>query len=469
MRAERRSGSDERRIVTGMIVDPVVLGAVAAKWDKDEGMFSSKWANLVGGWCVKFYDEYDAAPGSSIQGLFESWAEQGQKDKDTIDLVEKFLSVISNDYEETAKDINSAYILDLAGKHFNKVQIKRLNETVAGHIDNNDIKAAVRSLEGFSKTEIGQGAGIDVMNDQEAMRQAFETQNDVLIQYPGALGDLFRNTLERDGFISFLGPEKRGKSFWLIDMAWRAMCQRRRVAFFAVGDMSQNQMMRRFMTRAAAHPHRGPWPKTIRYPTAISRESSEKAEVDFEDRVFTAPLSWQEAYKACQETLQKKAKTKKSLLRLSVHPNDSISVNGIRAVCRGWERDGWVPDVIVIDYMDLLAPVNGADESREQINKTWKRARGLSQELHCLVISATQSNAASYSAELIDKNNFSEDKRKFAHVTGMIGLNATSGESEQGVMRLNWVVLREDEFVVTRCVHVAGCLALGNPAVRSTF
>ena len=48
--------------------------------------------------------------------------------------------------------------------------------------------------------------------------------------------------------------EKRGKTFWLIDMAWRGMLQRKKVAFFATGDMSQRQMMRRFIARAAKRP-----------------------------------------------------------------------------------------------------------------------------------------------------------------------------------------------------------------------
>jgi hypothetical protein len=125
--------------------------------------------------------------------------------------------------------------------------------------------------------------------------------------------------------------------------------------------------------------------------------------------------------------------------------------------------------VIVIDYADILANPPGFNESRDATNATWKHLRRLSQERHCLVVTATQADAASYRAETIDASNFSEDKRKLSHVTGMVGINSTPEEKENSMQRLNWVVLRESEFNVTRCVHVASCIDIGNPAVKSIF
>ena len=65
--------------------------------------------------------------------------------------------------------------------------------------------------------------------------------------------------------------------------------------------------------------------------------------------------------------------------------------------------------------------------------------------------------------------NFSEDKRKHAHVTGTVGLNQTKEESKIGIMRLNWIVAREMRFNSHKCCHVAGCLDIANPAIKSTF
>ena len=122
-----------------------------------------------------------------------------------------------------------------------------------------------------------------------------------------------------------------------------------------------------------------------------------------------------------------------------------------------------MPDVIIIDYADILAPEpnTGQLNIRDQINSTWKALRRLSQEKHCLVIAPTQADAASYNQTLLDLRNFSEDKRKLSHVTGMLGLNQTKEEKGRGIMRLNWIVLREDNFQTDRCLYVGQCLTLG--------
>ena len=83
------------------------------------------------------------------------------------------------------------------------------------------------------------------------------------------------------------------------------------------------------------------------------------------------------------------------------------------------------------------------------------------------MVTATQANAASYKADLLFMQHFSEDKRKLAHANGIIGINVTAEEKVREVCRLNWVVIRERDMAPTRVVHCAGCLAIGNPAIRT--
>jgi hypothetical protein len=445
-----------------MIVDKSVLAAVSNKWDKP---FRAAWSNLVGDWCVSFFNEYNEAPKKAIEPLFDSWREGA--DKDTIKLVENFLSSLSNEYELLAKESNSAYTTDLASKYFNRVRLEKLNSSVEGLLSKGNVEDAINNIYAFNKVELAGNGTINVLQDVEVIKNAFEETHNALIEYPGDLGKFFKEYLERDGFIAFMGPEKRGKSFWLLDVVYRGLSQRRRVAYFEAGDMSLNQVTRRLMTRIAHHPKT---PGRVKYPVKITRNPSDPiASIEYESKKFERPLSWRLAVKAC-EKFTRRLKSKESYLKLSVHPNSSLSVRGIEAVLDQWKRDeDWIPDIIVIDYADILAGFPGVKEYREQINENWKALRGMSQSRHCLVVTATQSDAASYTMETINRSNFTDDKRKLAHVTGIVGLNQTDEEKAEGIMRLNWVVLREGEFSESRCVHVASCLALANPAVRSTF
>ena len=465
MKTENFDGGQERRIITALVTDKMVLSRLAPLWQRD--LFASKYASLVGGWCVKYFNEYGDAPKRAIEGIFEAWAQDG-KDKDTIDIVDKFLASLSSEYETLSEQSNSDYILDLAAKHFNKVKLTRLTDLIQSDVSTGDLDKALERVGTFNKIEVGQGAGIDVLQDEEAIKAAFADKIEPLVTYPGVMGEFFRDSLARDCFVAFLASSKRGKSFFLLDLAYRAMCQRRRVAFFEAGDMSQNQVMRRFMIRAAKHPIKA---KTVRWPKDILRGAGEEeSSVEYEDIDYDKPLSWKRAKRACDAVMLSRVKSKDSYLRLACYPTATINVPGIEAVLDSWERkDDYIPDVCIIDYSDLLAPISKNLEGRDQINETWKALRALSQSRHCLVVTATQANAASFKATTISKSNFSEDHRKNAQVTGMIGLSATETEKEKGIMRLNWLAAREMDFSERKCIHIAGCLDLCNPCAVATW
>lgn len=461
MRIERVSGKDERKVAIAMIVDPLVLGRIAGRWSPD--LFKSKWANIVGDFCVRYFNRYKLAPGKAVEGLFEAWATE-QKDKATVELVEKFLASLSEEYENLAKESNSSYVIDVAARHFDTVRLLRLVEQVGGMVDSGQVDKAVELVDQFSRVQMSPAQGINVLWDREALEKAFAERAQALIALPGGLGLFFGRSLQRGGFISFLAPEKRGKTAWLVYLSWMAMRQRLKVAFFSVGDENEEEMMLRFAVLAAKHPLHA---QDVVLPTCLERDGSE---IKFDSKVvkFTRDLTALKAYKAFKKTAQYRLRSKREFLRLSVHPNSSISIKGIESQLQEWAKEGWTPDVLVIDYMDiLLESGTSQDQARDRINATWKEARGMAQRWSALVLTATQANAASYDESLITRKNFAEDKRKLAHVTGMAGINQNDTEKDNGRSRLNWVVGRGFAYNSGHCVHCAGSLAIANPAMLS--
>lgn len=468
MKITERTGSDERKLLIAMIVDKRFLSHAVDIWDRD-GLFKSKWSNLIGKWCIRHYKKYKEAPGNKVEHLFEKW-EENTRDSDSARLIEKFLSSLSDQYEGHEEEINTQYTLDVAQRHFNKIKLARLVEKVENGLDVGDVDEALSAVLKHNTVEVGLGAGIDVLIDKRAIQRSIEWSQEQCITYPGRLGPFMGRSMVKGGFVSFLGPEKRGKSFWLLDTAFRAVCQRKKVAYFEAGDNSEEEVVQRLLSRVARRPvKKGVLP----YPTSIERVEDEYfAEVGHEKKKYKDDLSWQKAWKACQELTKRKIKSKHSFFKLSCHPNSTLSINGIESILQSWERDDWVPDVIVIDYADILNMDGYGVEGRDRINETWKAMRGLSQTWHSLVLTATQAKADSYKKEqtekVMSKDDFSDDKRKLAHVTAMIGLNQNKEEEkDHGIMRLNYVVLRHGKYSEKHCVHVAGCLGIANPAVRS--
>jgi len=471
-RIKKMEGSEERRVLIGMITSDSVLNVIAAQWSKESngsGLFKSKHSNLIASWCIKHHEKYSMAPKAAIQSIFDSWSDKQRKlgDDKTPEMVGDLLESMQQENRNLGK-LNAEYITDLAGRHFNRVRLDQLTDELQGELSVGDLQKAEAIINQYKRVELGVGAGVDPLRDMEAVQQAFADRQEPLVEYDGELKKFFGHAFERDGFVAFLGSSKRGKSFWLQDVAWRAMEQRRRVAFFEVGDMSQNQIMRRFMARAAHRPLKA---ELVRKPVAIKREGIGKPSIKYKSKYFSRGLSWRKAWKAC-ERIVRISKTSRPLLRLSCHLNNSIPVSGIEGVLAGWEREdeqGWTADLIVIDYADILAPEDSRRDVRDQTNDTWRRLRALSQKMHCLVLTATQADARSYQSHLLRRQNFSEDRRKHDHVTGMIGISVEDEEKEKGLCRLNWIDLREGEFSETRVIYVVGCLALANPAMVSCF
>lgn len=476
MRVEVLDNTRERRILTALITSGAALGRIKSQWDGE--LFDSPWANLVAGWCTKYHARYGDAPGREIQALYEGWASRRAHDKETARLVEQFLASLSDEYEQDPAELNVDLLIDQAGEYFNRVRAHRAAAAIQGHLQAGETDLAVQAFPAFRRVELGVGAGVDLFMDQGAVRSAFDAAaGETLITMPGDLGDFYQGMLERDAFIGFMAPQKSSKSMRLMDLAYRAMCQRRKVAFFQVGDLSERQVKKRIMARAAAHPTRSPngkWPCVIKVPREITveRKKGEKpiAAITFEERRFDAPLDQATAWAVCQRVLTRRVKsTDTSYFKLAYYPTLGVNVDGVKAVLAAWQDQGWAADVVVVDYADNLAPCDPKLEKRDQINDTWARLRQLSETIHCLVLTATQVNAASYDTWLMDRRNFAEDNRKFNHVTGMIGINVTSKEKERGVCRLNWIALREGDFSARSYVHCADCLGLAHPCVLSSF
>lgn len=453
-----------RRALTSAIMSTRFLSSISSIW-KTEGMFLSSWENLIAGWCVNYHKEYGKAPRKNIQGIFQNW-EQRTEDQDTAEIVQKFLSSLSDDFEETNGKINSKYEIEQAKPYFLENEAKLLIQKLQGAIDTKSHVNIEQHIRDFRAPNLGADSDdIHLFNDLKSWECMFDEKEDVLIKYPGPLGEFFGRQLARGNFISLLGPEKRGKTYILMDIAYRAMLNRRRVAFFEVGDMTREQISRRFAVRMCNNPWR---PKLVKEPYRMSADKN-GTHVDFREVEYKDYLQ----LKMLEESSKRLAdvvKSSKTLFKLRVYPASSLSVSHLRNVVEGWIRDDWVPDAIVIDYADLLAQSWGKADVREKTNEIWVGLRALSQTgPQPLVVTATQANRASYNIKTINMEHTSEDKRKVAHVTGMIGLNCTKEEKRDGVLRLNWLALREDDYHPEHCVHVAGCLSLANPTMLSCF
>lgn len=299
-----------------------------------------------------------------------------------------------------------------------------------GHIE--EAEALIAS---HLRTERPNAQSIDILSDTKAIREVDEdTSHNTLIELSGALGGLV-GPLQRQDFFSFIAPMKRGKTFWLIYLALKGLFQGRKVLFVSM-EMSQRLILQRIYSSFLGSPKNE---KEVTIPFFDGDTISSRSEIR---KGISSKRMINKAGKL-------KTLVKSGSFRLLCYPSYGANIGNVKTEIQNLAHyNNFVPDIIVFDYADILAPEIGSPiDPRHRLNHTWGTMRGLAQELDALVITASQSDRSTFKKN-IEENNLSEDIRKLAHVTHMMALNQTREDKQMNLMRLSMLASRNEEFQV---------------------
>ena len=95
-------------------------------------------------------------------------------------------------------------------------------------------------------------------------------------------------------------------------------------------------------------------------------------------------------------------------LKIKEYPTRSATTNTIRNYIEKLYRQGFDPDVLVIDYADLLRPIDTKGEKRHDLESIYEELRGIAQEYSLRVWTASQTNRSGLNAEIITMEAISE-------------------------------------------------------------
>lgn len=104
-----------------------------------------------------------------------------------------------------------------------------------------------------------------------------------------------------------------------------------------------------------------------------------------------------------KETLTEVA-SKGGNLIIKEFPTGSASVNTIKSHLKVLEREGIIPDVIMIDYADIMKSVSSFTEKRFALTSIYETLRGMAMEMNIPIWTASQAGRTA-----IDKDKFSLD------------------------------------------------------------
>lgn len=486
-------------------------------------LMKSEMASMLMILALDFYDTHGIPAKNNIDDIYFEKVKTGIIPKALAEEIEQdILPGLSEEF--IAEGVDVEYMVPATIKYFKGLKLQKIKNEIDILLEQGEIEEAENRIIHYKSTQ--EDTSSLILNKpevKEAVRKAFESVYEPILEYSGALGKFWNNQMTRGSFVAFLSPEKRGKTMLLMDAVLRGAKQGKKVALFQAGDMSEAQMLRRMVLNLSKKTDREDYAGKQYIPVKdcirnqlnlCSKELREsvsgalehkgwdeneiRKEINYEDIVdaYKTDREYKVCYncsdfnkihlgsvfvtrediklitpKQAEAVVEKWFIKNNRQVRMSTHPNDSLSVSGMKQILNTWEaKDGFIPDIIVVDYADLLLPSTKM-EFRHQQNQIWKELRGLNQELNCLLITATQSDAKSYEKDTLSLANFSEDKRKFAHCTFFAGLNMdTKGrEKRLGILRINELIARESSFDAGKQVYVLQDLNRAIPILTSYF
>lgn len=316
--------------------------------------------------------------------------------------------------------------MDLSDKEYIKDNLIRfgkraaLEQAILKSVD--DIE---KDVEDFSEVEeriskairIGEDIsdlGTDFFTTAEERMKLYQSGSDGVRRIPtGLVGlDKIMKGGLGDGELGVvIAPPNRGKSFALCNIGAGAILEGFNVAHYTL-EMPEKQVSKRYDMRLVK--------KNFDY----LRENS--------SNVLTSLMNIQKIHKG--QFWIKKYRT------------NECSVNTIRShLTRLYVEKGFTPDLIVVDYADLIQPRKSYSDKRFELESVYLDLRDLGDEYSCPVWTASQTNRGGLDKKTITMSDLAEAFNKANIADFMATLCQTVEEKADGTMR--WYVAKQRDGV----------------------
>lgn len=450
---EKVDASRERMLTTLSIMDTEYLRGIRNLVSRE--LLANDWCWTVFNWCAEYFDTYGKAPEKDVQELY-TMHRHSMEDNEAV-LIAKFLHDLSGKYEPVS---NIPYQIQQTEDYLTVRNATLVKDELEMAIEAKDARAVESAIAKFKQVRAKRSGAIDAINDDDAIIEAFTHEDQLLFRFDGAVGQVVGD-FNRSDLVGFQAFSKIGKSWYLMHSATTAMQWGLNVLYVSL-EMPKTQVLRRLWTGLSGRPKQD---KKVRIPHFYENEAYDgRFSIDYTEMD-------RKGFEPTKEKLQEwrynwKKYYRRGSLRVESMPNSSVQIRELLAYFESLSYyDDYSPDVIVLDYADLL--LSPEREKRLQLDDIWRNLRRYAMEKNICIVTASQSGRAAAKGDS-DADNISEAITKVAHVTKLIAINATKAERAAGVVRVANVAEREGGSTFDQAV-VLQCLDIGQPVIDSRF
>lgn len=488
----------ENNIVTASILSTQFLNGIVRVYSQK--YIRNSFAGIVMNWVLDYYANHGEAPKQSIQSIYE--LEKGNLDEAEDEIVRKFLTDLSKRYTEE-QEVNYEYILDKAMAYFRKREVELRVDTAQKLIEVGKFDLAERELMEMKQVVRDTSDWSNPLEGEDIF-EVFDDTKKGAFRFPGMLGDLYGD-LERGWLVAILASFKRGKTWSLQEpVVMGAFCGLKTV--FVSLEMKKKNLHERIYKRITAfgdvgknehiipvfdckHNQLGTCADSARTNQEMLYDSTGKPEFDkhssyrpctvcMNDRAKKGNFeveTWFEVVEKPEFNLYNVTKKLRAFntisnnsIRTITYPRFSASVADIERDLDMLEQtEGFIPDIIAIDYADILKSSRSNGDTRIDIDTIWKELAAMAAKRKVIMFTASQGNRAAIYKPNMDQSDLAEWVGKLAHVDIFTCLNQTPEEKKKGIMRVGILAHRHKEFHEQDQCWMLQALSLGQTHLDS--
>jgi hypothetical protein len=452
----------EEQIVTAAIISEPFISKINQIVDLE--YFVNPYARTIYSWCRRYYEEYGLPPAKTIEDIYK--IESSGLDPSQAEIISKFLTTLSKRYVDN-QGINDEYIMDNALKYFKRRELETKAEIIKRLTDVGRIEDAEKEMMNYRKVAYQLSGFFDPFDLSEVI-STYADEGEGDLELFGAMGKMI-GPIERGWLIGMLGPFKRGKTFWLQEVAISGILRGLRVVWFSF-EMTKKNLKARVYKRITGSGAQ----ETYEFPlfdcklnqdnscdasqrtcsVAMTEQGYEPCDYcrkrsprdyQFISYMVTKPMSPFSVRNTVKE-IEAFSKMYHRNLRINCYPRFSASIADMERDLQLLEmNEQFIPDVIVVDYADIIKPP-GKLEGRQALDEIWKQLSALAGARHAIVVTGSQGTRGSLTKKNMSQDDLAEWIGKLAHVDVFLCLNQTKEEKQKKIMRVGTLVHRHKDF-----------------------
>lgn len=320
-----------------------------------------------------------------------------------------------DDYKEEVRHISklrSAIIKDkdyIADKVLDFGKRQAMTEAILSSVDiiNKKSTGDLEDVEKLVRDALKVGddvndLGLFYFKDQKAIKERIRDSNRQITTVPTgieAMDNLLQGGVARGELCVILAPPNRGKTMALINMGAGAIRAGYNVAHFSF-EMDRKKVAARYDCNFLNKDH-----ESI---LLHADKSSQDIFSLFGHGVSREQFEQEDEHKDEEQI-------KWGQLVIKDYPSGSCSINMIESYLRQLRSAcGFKPDVVIIDYPDLMKPDKKRKEKRDELNDIYVscRALGAKENFDCAVLAASQAHRDAFKKKTVKADDISDDFSK---------------------------------------------------------